>query len=335
MASRRRKGALAAAVLASLSAHAVAGVPAAGSVSAEARPDDGLLFIQTLDQRIADISWRLASANAQLCDRRMSGIGISLHNAVQYAPAYRQAAIDTFGFGDGLPAVLAIAKAGPGEAAGLKVGDRIAAIDGERIAPSRPGTGKDDYAPISAMTARLEQLPVDRPARLEILRGDTVSTITVAPASICRSRVEVVPGGQINASSNGLSVQVYGKLALWTKTDDELALIIAHEMAHNILDHNRRIEREKIGTGIFASLGRDGRKMRDIEREADRYGLYLVARAGYDYRVAPDFWRRLANTSGLGGVWATTHPTASNRAEFNRSVVAEIDGKIGNADLVP
>lgn len=151
--------------------------------------------------------------------------------------------------------------------------------------------------------------------------------IEVRPSTICRSRVELVPSGQINANSNGNVVQIYGRLALWTRNEDELAIVIAHEMAHNLLGHNRRITEEKIGTGIFASLGSDGRKLRNMEREADRYGLYLMARAGYDYRIAPEFWTRLSSTSGLGAIWATTHPTARDRARLNREVVDEIARK--------
>lgn len=76
---------------------------------------------------------------------------------------------------------------------------------------------------------------------------------------------------------------------------------------------------------MFASLGLGSHKLRDMEREADRYGLFLVARAGYDYRAAPDFWRRLSATNVLGGIWATTHPSGVNRATTNSLTVAEID----------
>jgi len=310
---------------------------AAAVVEAAEKPDASLLYLQQLDQRIADISWRIVAANASLCPRRTNALGISLHDAVQYAPSYRQAAVDTFGFGDGLPAILAVAHSGPADIAGLRPGDRIAAIDGIALPPTViTPTAKEAYEPVATVMTRLEQLPADRPARLDIRRGSSAMTIQVRPVTTCRSRVEVVPGSPINASSNGDVVQIYGKLALWTKSDDELAIVIAHELAHNILDHNRRIDREKIGTGFLASLGSDGRKLRDMEREADRYGLFLAARAGYDYRIAPDFWRRLSATTGLGAVWGTTHPSSSSRAAFNRQAVAEIDRqKAASAVLAP
>lgn len=292
---------------------------------AAAVQDESLVNLQTLDQRIADVSWRIAAANEALCPRRMHAIGISIHDAAQYAPAYRQAAIDTFGFGDGLPAVLAVASGGPAAQAGMQPGDRIAVLDGQVISPTLPAAkAPEDYGSMDAVMTRLENLP-DRPIPIEILRGTRRIALTLQPATVCRTRVEVVPSGKINADSNGTVVRIYGKLALWTRNDDELATVMAHEMAHNILGHNARIERERISTGLSAIFGRDGAKLREMERDADRYGLYLVASAGYDYHVGPDFWRKLTNSTGLGSIWATTHPTARDRAAFNQEVVSEID----------
>lgn len=308
------------------------------AVAAEkSRSDTGLLYLQRLDQRIADISWKIVSANVPLCPSRANALGISLHNAAQYAPSYRAAAIDTFGFGDGLPAILAVAKSGPSDESGLRPGDRIVAINGEEVLPVRVTfTSREDYDAIAGVMARVENLPADQPARLAIRRDASTFAVEVRPRTTCRSRVEVVPGSPINASSNGTVVQIYSKLVLWAKSDDELAIVIAHEMAHNILEHNQLIDREKIATGIFAALGRDGRRLRDMERQADRYGLFLVARAGYDYSVAPEFWRRLSATTGLGGIWATSHPSSSSRAESNRLTVAEIDRQRAvGADLAP
>jgi membrane-associated protease RseP (regulator of RpoE activity) len=296
-----------------------------------------LLYLQHLDQRIADISWKVLSANAQLCPSRASGIGISLHDAAQYAPAYRATAIATFGFGDGLPAILAIAKSGPADMAGLRVGDRIASINGQDIAPARMKlSSKEDYAPIAEVMTRLENLSDDKTADLDVRRGQSMFRTSIRPKITCRSRVEVVPGSAINASSNGSVVQIYGKLVLWAKSDDELAIVIAHELAHNILEHNQRIDRDRIGVGLFAALGHDGQKLRDMEREADRYGLFLVARSGYDYRMAPEVWRRLSATAGLGGIWATTHPSGASREKSSRLTVAEIDRQRAvGSDIVP
>lgn len=320
----QHRTALASALLAALIQPTGSPASAAG---AQPEAVAGFLALQAEDQRIADVSWRLASANANLalCPRHMNSIGISVHDAAQYAPRYRKVAMASFGFSDGYPAILAVAKGAPADHAGLLVGDRIVAIDGVAVPTAVvPARARESYKAIEAVMTRLESLPADRAINFDLLRGQTRTSVRVRPVTTCLGRVEVVPGDKINAGSNGLVVQIYGKLASWARNDDELAIVIAHEMAHNILDHNARIEREGIGTGILASLGSDGRKMRDMEREADRYGLYLVKGAGYDYTLAGAFWGRLSGTSGLGAIWATTHPTAVDRKRFNDEVIASI-----------
>lgn len=327
----RHRFILAAAMLA-LPGQAVSGAPLGPS-----RDDGGLRVLQSIDQRVADVSWKLASANASFCAQRMGSLGIAVHDAAQYGKRDRPAVIRSVGFGDGLPAVLAVAKEGPAARGGLRQGDRIVALNGVALGTGPvPPRARENYASIAAVMARLEDLPEGQPAMLDILRRETPMRLSIPAAAVCRSRVEVVPNGGINASSNGLVVQIEGKLALWTKNDDELALVIAHEMAHNILDHNDRIAKERIGTGILASLGIGAGKLRDFEREADRLGLYLAARAGYDYRIAPAFWSRLSSTSGLANVWASTHPTGAQRARFNEVVLDEIvRKKAAGEDLIP
>ena len=325
-------------VLAFLNMYVSAGATVAtvGSVATQPENEASLRYLQQLDQRTADIAWRLGVANAELCPRHARSIGLSAHNAVQYAPAYRKSAIMTFGFVDGLPAVLAVAKGSPAAHAGILVGDHIAAIDGKPVVHERSSMGsKEDYDPINAVMSQLENLP-DRKVVLDIVRAQKRLRVEITPVTICQSRVEIVPGGQMNANANGVVVQIYGKLALWARNDDELAIVISHEMAHNILNHDALITSENTERGLFESLGLGSRKLRNVEREADRYGLYLAARAGYNFVQAPGFWRRLSAASGLGNIWATTHPTGASRAKFNQEVVEEIRLKAASgAELEP
>jgi beta-barrel assembly-enhancing protease len=309
-------------------------LPAAGTVAArpdsgqtvDADAEDGLRYLQLLDQKVADISWRLAASNADICAEKQGALGIAVHEAAQYIPRVRMAAATAFGFADGLPAVLSVARGSPAQRAGILVGDRITAIDGVALAPrSAADDAPADYERIEALARRLNSVPPGTAVRLDLLRGTEQVSLVVTAASLCRVRVEVVPGGQINAGSDERLVQVKGRLADWVRSDDELALVIAHEMAHVFLAHHRRLDDERISTGLFSGFGRNGRKLRDMEREADRYGIFMAARAGYDYRIAGAFWRRLSKASGLGAIWAASHPNASNRGRNADAVVAELD----------
>jgi hypothetical protein len=246
--------------------------------------------------------------------------------AAQYIPRIRPAAIAAFGFDDGFPAVLSLAEESPAQRAGVEVGDRITAIDGIALMPrSISADAPADYDTIEALMKRLEAVPPGATIRLDLLRGKEPVSVAIAAQDLCRVRVEVVPGGQINADSDDRIVQVQGRLAGWARSDDELALVIAHEMAHVFLGHHGRLAQEGISTGVFAGFGANGRKLRDLEREADRHGIFMVARAGYDSRIAGTFWRRLAKASGLGAIWAASHPGARNRERNADAAVAEVD----------
>jgi predicted Zn-dependent protease len=81
---------------------------------------------------------------------------------------------------------------------------------------------------------------------------------------------EVASGTAINANANGLIAQISGRLVNWVESDDELALVIAHEMAHNLLDHPKRLNEKCALSALATSLGLAGKAQHQMELEADR-----------------------------------------------------------------
>jgi predicted Zn-dependent protease len=175
--------------------------------------------------------------------------------------------------------------------------------------------------------AALEALPEHRAAILSIERGGQRLEFSVMPQNVCRSRVELAPGNAINANANGLVAQISGSLVDWVESDDELALVIAHEMAHNLLDHPKRLSEKSALSGLATSLGLSGRAQRQMELDADRMGIIMAASADYNYKIAPDFWARLNSNSPLASFLATSHPTTPTRRENARTVVDELVSK--------
>ncbi len=136
-----------------------------------------------------------------------------------------------------------------------------------------------------------------------------------------------MPGGKI-AFYSGL----IEKLAL---TDDEIAAIMGHEIAHALREHAReRISEQmtsRIGIGVAsvalgggqfgADLGQMAYQMafslphsRLHETEADRMGVELAARAGYDPRAAVQVWQKMAKQGGSKGPeFLSTHPSSDSR----------------------
>jgi membrane-associated protease RseP (regulator of RpoE activity) len=304
----------------------------AASVNSHAKvsndTQDSLRALQGDDQRVADTSWRIASRNADTCPKLWAALGVSLHDVSQYEPAYRAAAQAAFGLDDSYPSILAVAKGSPASAGGLEPNDRLRAVNGVDLSGSNPRqTSAASYDAVSAAMAALEALPEKSAAVLSIERGDQRLEVSVTPQNVCRSRVELAPGNAINANANGLVAQISGRLVNWVQSEDELALVIAHEMAHNLLDHPKRLSEKSALSGLATSLGLSGRAQRQMELDADRMGIIMAASAGYNYKIAPDFWARLNSNAPLAAFLATSHPTTRARRENAQGVVDELNSK--------
>jgi predicted Zn-dependent protease len=138
-----------------------------------------------------------------------------------------------------------------------------------------------------------------------------------------------MPGGKI-AFYSGLIT----RLAL---TDDEIAAIMGHEIAHALREHARERASEQqvagVVLGVGAALlgvGQAGSELSQMaykvavgmpnsrahETEADRIGVELAARGGFDPRAAVTLWQKMAKgSSGGTPQWLSTHPSAETRQQ--------------------
>jgi predicted Zn-dependent protease len=141
-----------------------------------------------------------------------------------------------------------------------------------------------------------------------------------------------------------------GKMAIYTGivhklklTDDEIAQVMGHEIAHALLGHGRERMSRAIamqgGMQIGSILaGRDISILapvadialtlpnsRENESEADRYGLELAARAGFDPRAAVRLWEKMAAASGDGPPqFLSTHPAPGNRIQALNALMPQM-----------
>ena len=136
-----------------------------------------------------------------------------------------------------------------------------------------------------------------------------------------------------------------GKIAVYTGlierlklTDDELAAVMGHEIAHALREHAReRMGRQmatqtatavgaialQIFTGVYIDPQLAGTftqamfvlpNSRENEQEADLIGIELAARAGYDPRAAITLWQKMSQAGGGGPPeWLSTHPSHDTR----------------------
>ena len=149
--------------------------------------------------------------------------------------------------------------------------------------------------------------------------------------------VNVLTSKEVNAwCMPGGKIAVYSGLIEQLKiTDDELAAVMGHEIAHALREHAweraSQAMNAQIGlTVIGIALGAGGTSMdmagmayqamfalpnsREQETEADRIGVELAARAGYDPRAAISLWEKMGRLSGSSAPqWLSTHPSQESR----------------------
>ncbi len=282
--------------------------------------DPSLLALQRDDARVATVAWRLQTANVAACRDVRPLPGFTLHALSQYTRDRRAAAVATFALDDRL-AVLAVATGSAAARAGLLSNDTLVAIDGARVASS-PAVG--DYAQVAATEDTIDAALADGRVALDVMRGGVPQSIDLIAELGCASRVQLVPGAGLNAVADGRHVQIGGRMVTLTGSDDRLAVVIAHELAHNILGHRTRLDAAGVARGMFAGLGSNGAALRTTELEADRLSVTLVANAGYDLDTIVPFWLALRRARGGDFLRDGTHPSWPERLRALAAVVAQV-----------
>lgn len=283
-------------------------------LAASAGLDYGAL--RSVDARLGGIAHRLAVANAPLCRDRVPVTGLVLHALQQYGPDERAAAKTAFRF-EAPVSVEAVVPGSAADRAGVKADDGLVAVNGRPLAQTAPA-GEASAAPRDAAQAAIEG--ASEPIRLTVRRDGRERAVTLAVPKGCASNFEVLLGPGFDASADGRVVQV-GVRFLERYSDDQVAVIVAHELAHNVLRHPQRLTEAGVNRGLLKEFGRNGRLFRQTEEEADRLGAILYRNAGWNPAGAVAFWRDHGREIDRGLLRARTHAGAQARA---RSIAAEV-----------
>jgi predicted Zn-dependent protease len=144
-----------------------------------------------------------------------------------------------------------------------------------------------------------------------------------------------------------------GKMAIYTglinklgATDDEIAAVMGHEIAHALREHSREQMSQQVGVqagigivGALFGIGELGQniggmvadvtmlkpKSRAMETESDRIGVELAARAGYNPMAAVTLWEKMAKVGGgQPPQWLSTHPSHERRIADLKEYAAKV-----------
>lgn len=272
--------------------------------------------LRAADLRLGAIGYRLATANAPLCTDIAPVPGMMVHTIDQYAESEQPAARTTFGFTTGV-AVEGVVPGSPAARAGVRADDSIVSVNGHPV-PAAEGGGH--VRTRDAVAALIDSQPVDRPLTLVLRRDGADRTTSISPSPGCRTLFELRVGTALDAVADGRLVQISSAF-LDRLSDPQLAVVVAHELSHNILNHHARLDAARVSRGLLRELGRNGRLHRMTEDDADRLGVHLMRNAGWDPQEAVRFWQGPGARIDGGIFHSRTHSSASNRA---RLIAAEL-----------
>lgn len=191
--------------------------------------------------------------------------------------------------------------------------------------------------------------------QLQRLRAISSRLIADAPRWNDRARQWRWEVNLIGSESVNAFCMPGGKIAIFTGlldklklTDDEVAMVVGHEMAHALREHARERIAKSQGTGALLSLGAQlfglgslgdvaaslGTQLltlkfsRDDEVEADLVGLEMGARTGFNPRASVTLWEKMGRESGGGGnlAFLSTHPTGPDRMRRLQENIPRVEG---------
>ncbi|TWH77146.1 peptidase M48-like protein [Azomonas agilis] len=157
--------------------------------------------------------------------------------------------------------------------------------------------------------------------------------------------VNVIDSDELNANCGpgGKIIFYTGLINKLKLTDDEIAAVMGHEIAHALREHGREAMSKaygvqmatQVGTafgfGAGADLANTGVKYlmtlpnsRQNENEADLIGLELAARAGYNPNAALTLWQKMSAAGGNPPEFLSTHPAPSNRMAALQAAIPKV-----------
>ena len=306
--------------------------------------DDGVVVVSTdtLDDMLSTVRWGDLGAFVEM--RR-----------------WREAYVREYQL-DGRHRVISVLRGSGGEAAGIRPGDVLVAVNGQPVP-----TGK-----LAARTLRwlvTKALGAGDTVSYTVERDGLRMDVPVRFHRLCDTSMDVEVRDTVDAFSSGQSIHVTIGLLERFPDDDELAAVLGREMARHV--------RQSGQTGQTGHAGQNGKAgaaasatdkpgvrgyygmppaggltkaeaaeadRQTVSYDVDRVALFCMARAGYDHRRAAPMFEALAQLppsrravlEGEATALATARADAQARAARLATTVAEIDGRLAQGQpLIP
>ncbi len=232
--------------------------------------------------------------------------------------------------------VIAVIEDSPAERAQILPGDFLISVDNERISSVRE------------FNQYFRKLNIGDLIKLQVQRGGVLKDIFLTVGSIpINVPIVMVDVQEVNAAASSNAIYVTYGLMNFVKSDDEIAAVLAHELAHFVRGHVSKAQMSSLlslligiplgliaeeaapGTGDLVMRTADVFKAsysRDLEREADYFGVKFIYLAGFDPCVCVSFLERFAIEIPRSMIrnYLSTHPSSPERMLRIKKAVQEL-----------
>lgn len=292
-------------------------------------------------KKLNDLYWPIRKNNTDLCGEDSAYMsGFMFARISDFEREYREAARFRLGVTEN-PTVYFVTDNAPAQKADLRNGDVITSLDGESM-----GTGNRSNRRLT----RLLSESTSAPYTLGILRNNESLTLNIQPELVCSYGIGLDPNDSLNAYADGNNIYITTGMYRFVENDQELQLVIAHELAHNSEGHLDK----KLGNALFGAVfdiaaavygvntqgafAETTAQMfsQEFEREADYVALYMLSKTDVPIEEAGNFWRRMAAEypSSIRGSFTASHPTSAERYVNIGAAVSEINQKVASGILL-
>jgi len=301
---------------------------------------------------VKSIGYKVNSSNSDICNKTDFNSGITFANENVMGLKIAKFFPSKINLGSRV-SIIDIVKNSPADKAGLTLGDIILEVEGYSFPE-----GKNALKKISKHFKNTEKKPLKR---IKIDRKGEILTFDINQEKICNYPIIFTQDKIVNAYADGKSIIMTQGMVDYARDDNEIAMVIAHELAHNDRGH---LDAKKKNTLIMGSIGfildlmtiyysggtaggnaentemwsKIGSQAYSVEfeKDADYGGVYYAYRAGYDISQVKNFWERIGSENPKQIAISSTHPATAERYLQIEKTVEEINKKkIDGIALVP
>ena len=307
-------------------------------------------------KKLLNVGHKILQTGAPLCRDVSNSVGLFVWNAHFYDfKPYRSDIARLYNLDRDIYVFHAVAGS-PAEGAGIKAGARIVSVNGHQMEPGPKASEQFAKAlndPLNNETAQITYVQDDKVYETE-LPFDPVCDYRLIYE---HENMEVNAYAAQTKAGKPRIIVTRGMMQF--TNESELAGIMAHELAHHLLDHldkgamniyaGRAVGAVLDWTEALIFLEKPDNDMRDylgdkarriysqsFEAEADYLGLYIYFNAGYQIQDYASFWRRMASEISISYIdHAVTHPAGPERTLLIGKVEEEIKRAVAKGNKKP